>query len=109
MIVNLTPHEIVLYRGDERVAYPPCGIVCRVGEEREQIGTLDGAPVTRVRYTAINDLPGYDPETTYIVSAVVLAAAKALSYPHKLVAPDTGAGAVRDAGGRIIGTRGWTA
>ncbi len=36
---NLTPHEIVIYAGDKRVAIPPSGEVARVATEHEKLGS----------------------------------------------------------------------
>ncbi len=37
--VNLTPHEIVIYAGDKRVAIEPSGNIARVATEHEKLGS----------------------------------------------------------------------
>jgi hypothetical protein len=108
VIVNLTQHEIVIIHEDgSKTTYPPCGIVCRVAESREIVGKLDGATVVKISYGMIEGLPPNDGETTYIVSSIVRDVARHRNLTHDLVSPDTGGGSVRDASGRIIGSRGW--
>lgn len=104
--VNLTPHPIVIYKGGRKIReIPPSGKVLRLPEERNPMGEVDGIPVSHLRYGVPNELPPQTEDTIYIVSMLVLLALK--GKRSDLVAPDTGAGAVRDENGRIIGTKGF--
>jgi len=108
--VNLTPHDINLYTGmagDYIITFPATGEVARASERRVVVGTLDGATVGSVKvevveYGAVDGLPAPQPGVYYIVSGLVLAAAP--DRPD-LLAPGQ---PVRDAGGRIVGCKGWT-
>ena len=110
-LVNLTPHEVVVLDDANNIVLrvPPSGKVARVATKEELVGTVNGVPVFRTTYGAIEGLPEPEPGTVYIVSLLVLQALQA----HKIkrddvVAPNTSPtpnGAVRDAQGRIIGVR----
>lgn len=101
--VNLTPHEVVLFRGDEVVMrIPPSGKIARVGVKQEQIGEVAGVPVVKNVYGDVEGLPAPRPNTFYIVSSIVLSRVEGRD---DVVAPDTGPTAVRDEAGRIIGVR----
>jgi hypothetical protein len=106
-LVNLTPHEIVVYQGDNVVLrIPPSGRVARVVAKEEIVGVVNGVPLVRTVYGEIQGLPDPQPGTIYIVSLLVLQALQ--GRRNDVVAPNTGPtplGAVRDAQGRIIGVR----
>lgn len=101
-IINLTPHPIVLNGG--RVIQPS-GTVARVSATYVPDGSIDGIPVSKQAFGNIVDLPMQQPDTFYIVSAVVLAAAKAAGRTD-VVAPDTG-NAVRNDAGHIVSVPGF--
>ena len=104
MVVNLTPHPIVIYAEDRATilrTIEPDGPTPRVSEVREDLGQVDDIPVQTTRYGVIEGLPDAVPGTFLIVSSLLLNAAP--TYRTDLIAPDTSAGAVRD-GGRILGT-----
>lgn len=106
--VNLTPHEIVVYAEEKEkvlLKVPAEGIVPRVSTTQETIGDINGVPVRKNTYGTIENLPGTQPDTVYIVSAMVLSALGGSRVD--VVSPDTGAGAVRDENNRIIGTTGF--
>jgi hypothetical protein len=106
-LVNLTPHEIVVYQGDNVVLrVPPSGQVARVTTKEEVVGVVNGVPLVRTVYGEIQGLPDPQPGTIYIVSLLVLQALQ--GRRSDVVAPNTSPtplGAVRDAQGRIIGVR----
>jgi hypothetical protein len=121
-IVNLTPHEIVLYSMDKQTIlanYPPSGMVARVSEitkEDKESSHLFGIPIAIKEYGEIENLPKFhfdineeeksfntNPEALYIVSVMVLSATNYSDNPH-IIAPDTGSGAVRDDKGVLLGT-----
>jgi len=113
--VNLTPHPIRIFRAETpaRIArhemskymiseIPPSGTVLRLKEEAVPLGRIDGVEIVRKSFS-IPGLPGQRPGTIYIVSSLLLLYVPA--WRSDFVAPDTGAGAVRDLEGRIIGVK----
>jgi hypothetical protein len=76
-ILNLTPHTITIVLSNDRtLCVEPSGIVARVAESYSQgkdievdIGSIS---VSYPRYGKILDLPEPQPDTIYIVSALVL-------------------------------------
>jgi len=103
-IVNLTPHALNLVTDSGTVTIPPSGTVARVSVTRESAGTvtIDGVtvPLSRTKYGAVEGLPAPEPNTLFVVSAVVAAAARDRT---DLVVPDD---LVRDDQGRVVGARG---
>lgn len=104
MIINLTPHELAVYADDTvAVTIPPSGTVARVAMSREQAGALQLGIVNVPIYTtvlgAVEGLPDPQPGVTYVVSRVVLDAAR---DRDDLVVPDD---LVRDGAGRVVGCR----
>ena len=106
-IINLTPHAIVLmpYEGCQHccVDIPTSGEIARCNVDRKQVDsiTIDDITVSinRTQFGEVTGLPGFQPDTIYIVSAVV---AQAVPYrPDVFIVDD----AVRDDQGRIIGAR----
>jgi hypothetical protein len=102
-LVNLTPHEIALVRGETRLVVPPSGTVARAATIRQQVAVLDvdgvDVPVNRVVFGQVENLPGPTEGVWYIVSSIV---AQALPERQDLLVPDD---TVRDESGRIIGAR----
>ena len=105
-IVNLTPHALNLMpQGPDgpTVTIPPSGQVARCAVHRVQVDTVtvDGitVPVNRTQCGAGTGLPDQQPDTIYIVSAVVAQAVP--NRPDVFIVDD----AVRDEQGRIIGAR----
>lgn len=107
--VNLTPHPITVFKGEEKIEIPPSGEVARVGVEQKKVGELNGIPVHKSIFGDVEGLPEPRENTVYIVSTVVLQALKAKNIVRRdLVSPDTTPnGVVRDEEGRIIGVRGF--
>ncbi len=106
MIKNLTPHVIRLQRPDgETIEIQPSGQVARVAVEEREVGQLSGFPLVLRRFGRVENLPEPDGDTIFVVSAVVLEAVKASGGRADVVAPDTGATAVRDANGQIVAVR----
>ena len=95
--VNLTPHEIVFGVN----VIPASGIVARVASKPgEELGNgLWTAP----QWGEVEALPAPEPETIYIVSALV--AGRVGNTRDDIFSPGTGPAdnAVRDPHGRIIG------
>lgn len=103
VIVNLTPHDIHLYRGDELVETVKSSGIARVNVRSEVIGEVNGFPISKNFYGEITGLPAPLPGIYYVVSALVAQAASGLKRADLLVVNDT----VRDKDGRIVGCRGF--
>jgi len=113
--VNLTPHEVRIFcDSGEEVVVPPSGKIFRLDEEDEVIGKVNGIEIVRRTFKVPMNVKEMfdDPEAIYIVSLPALMALKTVRKEHPelmdivtICAPDTGAGAVRDEQGRIVGTR----
>lgn len=94
-IVNLTPHPLVIRRGDKEETIPSSG-VARCSAAETEIGSLDGIPVVRTDYGAVVGLPGRKGGTVYVVSTIT---AQAVVGRDDVYVP---ARPVRDEQGRII-------
>ena len=106
MIVNLTPHPINLMPAGPdgpTVTIPPSGLVARCAVDRVQVDTVtvDGVsvPVNKTQFGTVSDLPDPQPDTIYVVSALV---AQAVPDRQDVFIVDD---AVRDDQGRIIGAK----
>ena len=105
-IVNLTPHALnIMPQGPDGpvVTIPPSGQVARCAVDRVQVDTItvDGisVPVNQTRFGEVSDLPDPQPDTIFVVSALV---AQAVPDRQDVFIVDD---AVRDEQGRIIGCR----
>ena len=105
-IVNLTPHALNLMPAGPDgpvVTIPPSGQVARCAVDRVQVDTVtvDGisVPVNQTRFGEVSDLPDPQPDTIFVVSALVAQAVP--DRPDVFITDD----AVRDEQGRIIGAR----
>src|SRR5690554_5182871 len=101
-VINLTPHAVVITDGP---IFEPSGKVARVSVQQVDDGFIDGVPVKKQTFGDIVDLPDPADDTIYIVSALVLSAAKAAGRTD-CVAPNT-AQAVRNDAGHIISVPGF--
>jgi hypothetical protein len=112
MVINLTPHEVVLVREDWGVSlsFPASGTVARCDTLREEVDRINletpnggrsvlNFPITSVVFGDVTGLPDTVPGTRYIVSSLV---AQALPGRTDLLVPDD---TLRDNHGRIIGCR----
>ena len=97
-IINLTPHDIVLYINDKPVLYESQGVV-RANCESELVGTINGINVYKNKYTSIDKMPKYKKGTYYIVSRIVAEIMR--NRKDLLLANET----VRDDKGQIIGCK----
>lgn len=98
-LVNLTPHSIVIISDGDTVTIPPSGIIARCVESTRQAGSINGIPLVRKDFGDVSGIPDQDPDTMYIVSALVR-----IAFPgrYDLVSPGD---LVRDADGKPIGCR----
>lgn len=101
-IINCTPHAITITDGP---TFEPSGQVARVTTQQTDAGNIAGIPVKIQTFGDIIDLPDPQDDTVYIVSNIVMAAAKEAGRTD-VVAPDT-ASAVRDDNGHIVSVPGF--
>jgi len=101
-IINCTPHAITITDGP---TFEPSGQVARVTTQQTDAGNIAGIPVKKQMFGDIVDLPAPQNDTVYVVSAIVLTAAKEAGRTD-VVAPDT-ASAVRDDNGHIVSVPGF--
>lgn len=97
-IINATPHAIKVLRGGEIITFEPSEFIARVKMEKEEVGSLNGFNLSENRPGDVEGLPPENEGRYYIVSAMVLASNK---HRTDLIAPDTGATAVRNEKGHI--------
>lgn len=101
IFVNCTPHAIRL--NDGRV-FEPSGTIARVAQT---ISAFDENCIAVQSFGAVTGLPAPQPDTMYIVSAMVLPRAQAEGRTD-VVAPATGhKDCVRDDAGRIVSVPGF--
>lgn len=105
-IINLTPHVINLMpegADGPTITISPSGLVARCAVERVEVDavTVDGifVPVNRTLFGEVSGLPDPQPNTIFVVSALV---AQAVPERQDVFVVDD---AVRDDQGRIIGAR----
>jgi hypothetical protein len=105
-LVNLTPHEVKIYTPERIHNFAPNKHyqVARVEMQTEQVGEVLGIPLYQTVFGEVINLPAPEENTMFIVSGLVLRAAK---HRDDLVAPDTGTNVVRDSEGRIAAVRGF--
>ena len=107
-IVNLTPHPLHLYlhlskEDGEVITIAPTAPAARVSSVTEEVSKINGIPVTRTTFGAVEDLPDPEEGTIFVVSMLVQQAA---NHRSDLYRPDTGPqNVVRDGEGKIIGVR----
>ena len=109
MIQNLTPHPVILYRGEEIVeTLLPSGVVPRAQQTDRRVGELEVKPglvvdVVTTEYGAPSGLPEAQKGTYLVVSVLTAQAAKSAGRTTEdlLVPSDP----VRSPDGKIIGCR----
>jgi hypothetical protein len=95
-LVNLTPHEINIWRGPD---IPPSGSVARMQIEAKQCGTVMNIPVVHSQSRRITGLPTPKKGVIYLVSSTI---AKEVQRPDVLAPDTTDGGVIRDGNGRIV-------
>ncbi len=119
-IINLTPHEINIDLGGNRLAFPPSGQIARVSvknipEGEIMLDDVNGIPVSKPVYGVVEGLPtpyvddtdgsrSVQPGVIYIVSMLV---AQRCPGRDDIVVPDSGPSAIRGANGQIEAVRGF--
>lgn len=96
-IVNLTPHMVRYLCGDKVIEFPSQG-VARVKETLETIAEKDGIRFVKRKFSEVEGIPPFQPDTLYIVSNIVFEA----TNRSDLIVP---ADFVRDEKGQIVGCR----
>jgi len=99
--MNATPHTLNIVCEDGSIReMAPSGILPRLAQVREFSHVLEGIEIFQVRMGALENLPEEDGETVYVVSRMVLDAARDRG---DLLAPGE---LVRDSSGKVIGCKG---
>ena len=71
-VINLTPHPVNIYRdGELVVTYEPSGTIARVGFVSNEVGSIDGVPVSVTGFGPTTDLQSQEEGTIFIVSLLV--------------------------------------
>lgn len=102
VLVNLTPHDVVIRHNEEDIIIPRSGVIARVKETELNTEIIDGVQITDIRYDKTLNLPEPEENTYYIVSVVVAYANK---DRNDLVFPD-GLNAYRNDKGQIVAVPG---
>lgn len=112
--VNLTPHTFTLYSLDKKeivLSVPTLlddqgnVVTARVAQTYDNLAPVAGFTVVKSVYGEVTGLPDPHPDTYHIVSLLVAQALQAQGIVRNdILVPDTGAGAVRNDSGTIIGT-----
>lgn len=101
MFINLTPHAIVIRpEGMDEIVVEPSGTIARVEVDEVDAGKVAGVPVYSRSAGEVLNIPDREDNVYLIVSGMVLSA-----VPHgrtDIVAPDTGATAVRNEKGQVV-------
>ena len=106
-MLNLTPHAIVILNdeAEEIVSFEPSGTIARVATSEKEVGVCnyDGDFVASVigEKGEVTGLPE-DKDVQFLVSGMVLDALGP-EYHNVAFAPDTGATAIRNDKGHIVG------
>ena len=98
-IVNLTPHAITLFKGEETITIEPSGIVARVSTRTVRVGDVDGIAITSTEFGEVENLPDSENGTIYIVASLV---AQRVPERTDVFIPNE---SVRDDKGRIVGCK----
>lgn len=104
-MLNLTPHAIVVLSQDgetEVAVFQPSGIVARLATEYASAQDYMGIPVSITKVVDTIHVPEANEMYPFLVSSMVLDSLPA-KYHGIAFAPDTGASAIRNVGGHIIG------
>jgi hypothetical protein len=99
--INCTPHALTV---EGLGTIPASGVVPRCATVRSEAHSVGGVRLIRQTVGQVTGLPESVPDTVYIVSGMVLGALNGTR--SDVVAPDTGADAVRE-NGQIVAVRGF--
>jgi hypothetical protein len=99
VLVNLTPHAVTIIKENGVLTIEPSGIIPRLKEIQECIGSIDGTPIFQKSFGEVENMPEQKEGKVYIVSVLV---ASALKHRTDVVIPND---LVRDEKGQIIGCK----
>ena len=85
---NLTPHDIVVLNGDEKVTFPKSGEIARVSVTDEVVGHKDGIEIVVSNFGDVVGVPEVG-GGEFLVSAMVLSALP-VEYRGKHLPPTLG-------------------
>jgi len=90
--VNLTPHVINIINPSGQMDLPPSGVVARVATTTAVVDEIDGVEIIETSFGKLEALPPPQEGVYYIVSRIVLEAARRgdLLSPGPLVRGPTG-------------------
>jgi hypothetical protein len=100
-VINLTPHDLNLYKEGELVETIPSQGFARARQINTHIGNINGYPLSKVTYGETENMPAPQKGVIYVVSSIT---AQASIDRDDVVTPT---GMVRDENGRIIGCTGF--
>lgn len=100
-LINLTPHDINLYRDGKLVQTLKSEGVARCSVESKKIAEINDYPIYENFFGEISGLPEPQKDTYFIVSRIVAEAAK--NRTDLLIVDKT----IRDENGKIIGCEGF--
>lgn len=92
-VVNLTPHQLSFWLGNEVRVIPPSGNVARLRISSTECGSVCGIPVVRSRDERVIGLPSPKNGVIFLVSSIV---AKVVRRPDVLSPDTTDDGVIRD-------------
>jgi len=101
MMINLTPHAIVVRDGETEQVFSPSGTAARLKTETRP--AVAGIDVVRTITVGVEGLPDPRPGICHPVSSLV---AQVVRRPD-LFAADTGPTAIRDSNGQIVAVTGF--
>lgn len=104
-IQNLTPHNIIVDLGNEKIIYPASGSIARVSQNSIDTETnIDGVPLYVSTFGEVQ-IPPKQKDVIYLVSGLVFAALKGTR--RDVIAPKTDNTAIRDERGHITAITGF--
>lgn len=100
-IINLTPHDINVYKDDKILLTLTSQGIARAESKSEVIGEVNGIPITKVSFGEPIDLPEPKEDVYLLVSRITIESAKNHGRTTKdLLTTDN---LVRDDNGKVIG------
>ena len=103
MLINLTNHDINLYKDDILIKTIKTSGEARCKEDKIKIGEIDNIPIYKLIYTKVEGMLEPKEGTYYIVSKIVAEALK--NERDDLLIPTD---MYRDANNNILGCRGFS-
>ena len=98
---NVTPHHVTVITPNGPVTFPRTNDIARVSQTTTQVGTVDGVPIYKTVFGAVEGMPVPQEGVIYIVSSLVRIA---IPDRQDVVSPGE---LVRDSAGFVIGCKGF--